>query len=239
MRSTATDATAIGRRALLWGAAAGFGLTLAPGLARARTRLLVSTARLPDGRFGVVALEPDGTPRFATALPGRGHEPVVARSRGEIVVMARRPGRFLAVVGLADGAVRRSLSAPDGRHFYGHAVFDAAGRLLYTTENDYERRERFKAIETQLELADALIRGDAAEVQQLIRSTLTSMGITEEQLSEAQEQLRSQLESIGGDTSALETLFGESGLGDAGLGGSDDEPPEEPPLDDRPIDDRL
>ncbi|MEQ8817484.1 MAG: DUF1513 domain-containing protein [Thalassobaculum sp.] len=138
MRSTATDATAIGRRALLWGAAVGFGLTLAPGLTRARTRLLVSTARLPDGRFGVVALEPDGTLRFATPLPGRGHEPVVARGRGEIVVMARRPGRFLAVVGLADGALRRSLSAPRGRHFYGHAVFDAAGRLLYTTENDYD-----------------------------------------------------------------------------------------------------
>ncbi len=55
-----------------------------------------------------------------------------------MVVMARRPGRFLAVIGLADGALRRSLEAPAGRHFYGHAVFDAAERLLYTTENDYD-----------------------------------------------------------------------------------------------------
>jgi len=137
MHSTATDPAMIGRRALLWGAAVGFGLALLPGAVRAEPRLLVSTARLPDGRYALVALEPRETLRFATPLPGRGHEPVVARSRGEVVVMARRPGRFLAVIGLADGAMRHDLEAPEGRHFYGHAVFDTSERLLYTTENDY------------------------------------------------------------------------------------------------------
>jgi endonuclease III len=110
-------------------------------------------------------------------------------------------------------------------------LFTRLMATILSTENDYERRERFKAIETQLELADALIRGDATEVQQLIRSTLSSMGVTEDQIREAQRQLRSQLEQIGGDPSALEALFG--GLGD------DDEPPEEPEIDDRPLDDRL
>ena len=111
-------------------------------------------------------------------------------------------------------------------------LFTRLMATILSTENDYERRERFKAIETQLELADALIRGDAAEVQQLIRSTLSSMGIGEEQLREAQEQLRSQLESIGGDPSALDQLFG-------GIGSGDDAPEDEPPFDDRPLDDRL
>lgn len=138
MRSTATETTILNRRALLWGAAFAFGLSLAPRRARADTRLLVSTARLPDGRFGVVAVEPDGTVRFTTPLPDRGHEPVVATGRREVVVMARRPGRFLVVADLADGSVRRRRSAPEGRHFYGHAVFDASERLLYTTENDYD-----------------------------------------------------------------------------------------------------
>ena len=110
-------------------------------------------------------------------------------------------------------------------------LFTRLMATILSTENDYERRERFKAIETQLELADALIRGDAQEVQQLIRSTLNSMGISEEQLREAQEQIRAQLESIGGDPSALESLFG---------GLEDDGPSEEPeePYDDRPLDDR-
>lgn len=110
-------------------------------------------------------------------------------------------------------------------------LFTRLMATILSTTNDYERRERFKAIETQLELADALIRGDTAEVQGLIRSTLSSMGIGEEQLREAQEQLRAQLESIGGDPEALESLFG-------GLGPADEPPEEEPPIDDRPLDDR-
>ncbi|EDP66941.1 Uncharacterised conserved protein UCP028101 [alpha proteobacterium BAL199] len=133
MRSTVID-----RRALLWGAVLGFGLALTPRLAQANTQLLVSTARLPDRRFAVVAIEPDGSVRFATPLPDRGHEPVIAASRGEVVVMARRPGRMLVVVDLIDGSIRRRLAAPDGRHLYGHAVFDTRERLLYTTENDYD-----------------------------------------------------------------------------------------------------
>lgn len=87
-------------------------------------------------------------------------------------------------------------------------LFTRLMATILSTENDYERRERFKAIETQLELADAVIRGDTDEVQQLMRSTLSSMGVTEEQLREAQEQLRKQLESMGGDPSALDSLFG-------------------------------
>lgn len=145
-------------------------------------------------------------------------------------------------------------------------LFTRLMATILTTENDYERRERFKAIETQLELADALIRGDAAEVQSLIRSTLSSMGVTEEQLQQAQEQIRSQLESMGGDPGALEALFGEGETDDLpsledlgpleGLfeGGSDqppgaaggaepsedtpsvEEPPDDPAPSDRPPD---
>ena len=106
-------------------------------------------------------------------------------------------------------------------------------RLLSTilaTENDTERRERFKAIETQLEIAEALIRGDMEEVQLLMRQTLGAMGITEEQLADVERQLREQLEALG---------QGEMPPGFPwGLG--DDTSPDEPdePEDDRPLDDR-
>jgi hypothetical protein len=73
-------------------------------------------------------------------------------------------------------------------------------RLISTilaTENEYERRERFRAIETQLEVADALIKGDMAEVQRLLRETLQQMGVTEEQMQEVQRELRRQLEAMG------------------------------------------
>ncbi|MFN0093235.1 MAG: hypothetical protein ACKVVT_00440, partial [Dehalococcoidia bacterium] len=54
-------------------------------------------------------------------------------------------------------------------------------RLLATillTENQAERRERFVAIETQLEMADALIRQDLPEVQRLLQSTMERMGVS-------------------------------------------------------------
>jgi hypothetical protein len=82
-------------------------------------------------------------------------------------------------------------------------------RLLSTilaTQEEAERRERFRAIETQLEVADALVRGDMGEVQRLVRETLRQMGVTDEQLREAEQQLREQIERMGG--SPPESLFG-------------------------------
>ena len=46
-------------------------------------------------------------------------------------------------------------------------------RLLSTilsTENSAERQERFRALETELEVADALIRGDQRGVQQILEA---------------------------------------------------------------------
>ncbi|MEI6136168.1 MAG: hypothetical protein WCQ48_01965, partial [Chloroflexota bacterium] len=68
---------------------------------------------------------------------------------------------------------------------------------VLSTESDTERRERFRAIETQLEVAEALIRGDMAEVQRLVRDTLHNMGVTEDQLREVETQLREQMARLG------------------------------------------
>ena len=66
-----------------------------------------------------------------------------------------------------------------------------------------QRRMGFRAIETQLELADALIRQDHAEVQRLVRETLTSMGVSEDQLRELAQRLA---ESAGLDPRVAEEL---------------------------------
>ncbi len=64
-------------------------------------------------------------------------------------------------------------------------------RLMSTLlqRDDTQRRLGFRAIETQLELADALIRQDHDEVQRLVRETLTSMGVGEDQLRELAQRL--------------------------------------------------
>lgn len=76
-------------------------------------------------------------------------------------------------------------------------LFTRLMATILSTSNDSERRERFKAVETQLEVADALVRGDLQEVQALIRETMRSLGVTDEQIREVQRQLREQLEQLG------------------------------------------
>jgi hypothetical protein len=59
------------------------------------------------------------------------------------------------------------------------------------------RRHGFRAVETQLEVADALLRGELSEVERLVRETLLTTGITDEQLRAVEEQLRRHLEGWG------------------------------------------
>jgi len=112
-------------------------------------------------------------------------------------------------------------------------LFTRLMSTILATENDTERRERFRAVETQLEVAEALIRGDMEEVQRLMRQTLAAFGITEEQLADMERQLRDQLEALGqGD---LPPGF------PWGMGSTSPDQLDEPPSEqeeDRPLDDR-
>ena len=72
-------------------------------------------------------------------------------------------------------------------------------RLMSTillTESEGQRRERFLAIETQLEMAEALIREDLEEVQRLLQQTMAKMGISKEQLDEMARKI---IQQFGGD----------------------------------------
>ena len=68
-------------------------------------------------------------------------------------------------------------------------LFTRLMSTILTTESDSQRRERFLAIETQLEMAEALIREDIPEVQRLLQSTMEKMGISREQLDEMTRQI--------------------------------------------------
>ncbi len=95
-------------------------------------------------------------------------------------------------------------------------------RLMATilgTEQEEERRARFRAVETQLEVAEALISGDGRRVRELMRETLTQMGVSEEQLAEAERELRARLAELGQELpdGPIGEIFGGSELGeDAG-----------------------
>ena len=78
-------------------------------------------------------------------------------------------------------------------------LFTRLMSTILSTENETERRERFPAIETQLEMAEALIRQDMPEVQRLMKSTLEKMGITPEQMDEMARKILDQLRQGGTD----------------------------------------
>ena len=65
--------------------------------------------------------------------------------------------------------------------------------------SESERREAFIAVETQMELAEALIRHDTEEVQRLLQETLSRLGITPEQMQDIEEEIKKRLGDMGGD----------------------------------------
>lgn len=69
---------------------------------------------------------------------------------------------------------------------------------ILSTEAADERQRRFRALETQLEVADAMARGDDAEMRRLARETLRQMGMTDDVLRDAAAQMREQIEKITG-----------------------------------------
>ncbi len=77
-------------------------------------------------------------------------------------------------------------------------LFTRLMATILSTENSYERRERFRAVETQLEIAEALIRQDIPEVQRLLRDTLSQLGVSADQMREIEEEIRRRLQEMGG-----------------------------------------
>jgi hypothetical protein len=76
-------------------------------------------------------------------------------------------------------------------------LFTRLTSTILSMEQESDRREAFIAVETQMELAEALIRHDMAEVQRLIQETLQRMGISPEQVRELEEELRKRLGDMG------------------------------------------
>ena len=76
-------------------------------------------------------------------------------------------------------------------------LFARLTSTILSMDSESDRREAFVAVETQMELADAMIRHDRAEVHRLIQETLSKMGLTPEQMQQLEEELRRRLGGMG------------------------------------------
>jgi hypothetical protein len=70
---------------------------------------------------------------------------------------------------------------------------------ILSMSSQSERRDAFVAVETQMELADALIQHDMEEVQRLLQDTLQKLGITPDQMKEIEDEIRRRLGDLGED----------------------------------------
>lgn len=89
------------------------------------------------GRHHVALFEPETGRRTLVSLPGRAHA-IMPLTDGRLLAMARRPGRFAVLIDPVAGRVERRFEAAPDRHFFGHAALSRDGRLLYTSENDFD-----------------------------------------------------------------------------------------------------
>ncbi|WP_107852681.1 DUF1513 domain-containing protein [Oceanimonas marisflavi] len=99
-----------------------------------RRGYLVGGGRRDGGRYVVQALNLDGSLRYELPLPARGHGMAAHPTRPLAVCHARRPGSYLALFNHEQGRLLQVREVDPERHYYGHGVFSADGRRLYTTE---------------------------------------------------------------------------------------------------------
>jgi hypothetical protein len=128
----------IDRRTLLIGLAGSAAMLAVPkhALAAFATECFAAARKDDRGNFSAALFSLNGDMR-SVELPGRGHDIALRPDGGEWVAFARRPGRFAVAVPVGAGQPLWFATGPD-RHFFGHGVFSADGRLLYSTENDYD-----------------------------------------------------------------------------------------------------
>ena len=131
----------IDRRHFLAGAGAAFALSLAPAGAEALERpdaLFGAACRMPGGGYGAAIFDEAGAIISKIALPDRGHDVAFDPISGKAVAFARRPKIFAVVFDPKTGETTRTLTSPEGRHFFGHGFFSPDGALMYATENEYD-----------------------------------------------------------------------------------------------------
>ena len=114
------------------------GVAPMPTWADAGSPTYLSAAAKSDGTYVLCGINDDLSVGFEIPLPDRGHAATAHPTRPEAVAFARRPGTFAVVIDCVTGAQKAILTAPEGRHFYGHGAYSSDGALLFTTENDYE-----------------------------------------------------------------------------------------------------
>lgn len=95
-------------------------------------------AKNAEGAYVAVKITEDGQIKQQFTLADRGHGQAKSPTGG-LAIFARRPNNQLYLIDKT--GKMRLLYAPEDRHFFGHGVFSPDGKLLYTSENDFDNED--------------------------------------------------------------------------------------------------
>ena len=132
----------IDRRTFLRAAGCGYLATLAPRAAFALSRadaVYATGYRGADRRFGLALMSERGEFVDKVELPDRMHGLCYSPATGRVVAFARRPGTFAMIIDRRGAAEPVVIHAMENRHFFGHGQFSPDGKILYASENDFDR----------------------------------------------------------------------------------------------------
>ena len=127
------------RREFLKGIACLTAMPILTACTRAEQTLLTSAATDQHGRHFMLGLDSELLPTFKVPLPRRGHSVIYNKSTQHALAFARRPGRFIQVLDVLSNEVLHEIRPLHNRLFFGHGVMCRQERMLYVTENDFEK----------------------------------------------------------------------------------------------------
>ena len=128
---------AIDRRTFL-ALLAGMPFVALPTVIRCDVGSLYISSRRDASGDSMAVIDVHGNVICTEKLPGRGHGTAVVPNGAAVAVFARRPGRFVQVFDMRRYERIGQFTTLPERHFYGHGFFNANGRLLFATENNFE-----------------------------------------------------------------------------------------------------
>ena len=98
--------------------------------------LILSARNDKSGQHYATGFYLDGRCAFQTPVKARCHDVTKHPFLPVALFVGRRPSTESYLIDLRNGKLLQTLTSQASRHFYGHAIFDASGEWLYSTEND-------------------------------------------------------------------------------------------------------
>ena len=91
------------------------------------------------GESFISSFNQNGKILFTTPLNYRGHSVLYNKQNNTIAVFSRRPGNKISILDYSSGVIINEFKSHLGYHFCGHGCFSNNGKILFTSENNYEK----------------------------------------------------------------------------------------------------